>query len=156
MSSARSNSVTSLTSSSSSIPHAKDCTHQTMETPSGILPCHMCVWVMSHVYELCHMGISHVTCVWVMSHVCMSYVTCVWVMSHGYKSCHMGMSYVTCVYELCHQCMSHVTCVWVMSHGYKSLRICKSHVTREWVLFRALLCLPLMHHTHQDYTNKSM
>ena len=75
---------------------------------------------MSHVYESCHIWISHATRERVMSHI--------------YKSCHIWTSHVT--YErvvshmnvLCHIWTSHVTYEQVKSH------ICPRHIAHERVM----------------------
>jgi len=93
-------------------------------------------WVMSRMYESCHVGMRHDAHMAESCHVRMSHVTCKWVvytrshdewvMSHMNESCPIWMSHVKyefVVYTGVSRWMSHVTYDWVMS---------LSHMQEPW------------------------
>jgi len=82
-------------------------------------------WVVSHMWEACHIRMSHVTHVWTY-HTRMKHVTCEWVMSRTNESCHIRKRYVTW--------MRHVTHKWVMSHMNESFHMKEScHVCDSFI-----------------------
>jgi len=96
---------------------------------STMICVYMCAynWVVSRMYESCHVWMSPVAYEWVLSrmnescHVWMSHVTYEWVMSRMNESCHVWMS--------------HVTYDWVMSRMNESCPLWVSRVTCDWVMW---------------------
>jgi len=138
-------------------------------------------WVVSRMYESCHVWMSHVTYVWVMSRMNESWSASgerpvirdhrvyfihqldylpwyVYICAHIIELCHVCMSHVTYEWvlshmnESCHVWTSHVTYEWVMSRTNESCHVWMSHVTYEWVMSRMTeSCLVWMSHVPYEW-----
>jgi len=91
--------------------------------------CQICAWVISRMYESCHICMSHVTYEWVMSRMNESRHTHAGFARHFSMKCQIRAWVMSRMNDSYHVWMSHITYKWVMSPMNESCHVWMSHVT---------------------------